>query len=223
MREGDTVVSEVMARPGPTDSVWDLLAAAIVALAAGPRLGLLGFAAGGMIAPLRAMGWNGLVEAVDFDDRGEPLFRQLCSGWCGEVRFTHGEAAEWLAARADRFDAIVDDLSVPCGDGVAKPPISFGALPALIRARLAPGGVAVVNTLPVRGMSWDGQLRRLAGRHGEARVVLFEEYENRVLILGSCLPPARALSERLRRPLRGIGSALAERLSVRTRKGAKDP
>lgn len=220
--EGADVVSEAMAHPGPTDSVWDLLAAAVVELAAGPRVALLGFGAGGMIAPLRAMGWSGLVEAVDFDARGELLFRRLSADWCGAVRFTRMEAAAWLTHRAGQFDAVIDDLSVPGGDGVSKPQVSLAILPPLIRRRLAPGGVAVVNTLPVHGMTWDVQLARLSGSHPEARVVLFEEYQNRVVLLGSSLPSARALSARLRRPLRRIGSAQAERISVRFWKGTKD-
>jgi hypothetical protein len=220
--EGDSVVSEALARPGPTHSVWDLLAAAVTLLARGPRVALLGFAAGGFIAPLRAMGWNGPVEAVDFDPRGERLFRRLASGWCGTVRFSHMEASRWLATRRKRFDVIIDDLSVPDRDGVTKPAISIDRLPALIRARLAPDGVTLVNTLALRGMDWEEQMRRLAGFHGEARVVLFEEFENRVLILGRMLPPARELSLRLRRPLRGIDSRLADRLSVRLWQRSED-
>ena len=220
--EGNAVISEALSRPGPTHSVWDLLAAAVKLLARGPRVALLGFAAGGLIAPLRAMGWNGPVEAVDFDPRGERLFRRLASGWCGTVRFSHAEAAQWLATRPEKFDAIIDDLSVPDGEGVTKPAISIDTLPALIRDRLAPDGVALINTLALHGMTWDEQLRRLARPHGEARVVLFEEYENRVLILGRRLPPARELSLQLRRPLRGIDSRLADRLSVRSWRAAKD-
>lgn len=221
--EGDAVVSEAMARPGPTHSVWDLLAAAVVALAEGPRLALLGFAAGGILAPLRAMGWGGTVDAVDLDAWGERLFRSLSSDWCGPVRFRRREAAAWLAARGDRFDAIIEDLSVPAGGGVVKPAVSYTRLPALIRARLAPAGVAVVNTLPLGGMGWDEQIRRLAGSHREVRVVLFDEYENRVLVLGARLPCARTLSARLRRALRAIGSAQADRLSVRFWRGAEKP
>ena len=216
LSEGDAVISEALARPGPTHSVWDLLAAVVAVLAPGPRLALLGFAAGGLIAPLRAAGWSGAVEAVDFDPRGERLFRRLASAWCGTVRFQRMEACHWLATRNEKFDTIIDDLSVPGGSGVTKPAISIDRLPALIRSRLAPHGVALVNTLAFRGLTWDEQIRRLAAPHASVHVVLFEEFENRVLILGRRLPPARTLSPRLGRSLRGIGSRLAGRFSVRS-------
>jgi hypothetical protein len=46
MIEGDVVLSEILARPGPTHSLFDLLAAAVTALSPGPRLAVLGFAGG---------------------------------------------------------------------------------------------------------------------------------------------------------------------------------
>jgi hypothetical protein len=213
--EGGVVVSEAMARPGPTHSVWDLLAAAVVVLARGNGVALLGFGAGGFLAPLRAMGWSGSVDGVDLDRRGERLFHRLSSGWCGSVRFSHDEAAAWLARRKRRFHVVIDDLSVSDATGVTKPVVSFERLPALIHERLAPGGVAIVNTLRVRGMTWAEQTRHLAGAHAEIRVATFEEYENRVLILGAQLPSARLLSLRLRAALREIGSRLVDRFSVR--------
>jgi hypothetical protein len=104
---------------------------------------------------------------------------------------------------------------VPEGTGVTKPAISLDRLPELIRGRLAVNGVALVNTLPMRGMTWKEQCERLAGSHAQARIVQFDEYENRVLILGRRLPAAHPLSRKLRGPLWGIGSRLADRLSVR--------
>jgi len=221
--EGDAVVSEAMARPGPTHSVWDVLAAAVATLSGGRRVALLGFAAGGILAPLRAMGWNGPVDAVDFDPRGERLFRALSSDWCGTVHVHRGEATGWLAGRRERFDAIIDDLSVPGAGGVVKPGVCFTRLPGLIRARLGPNGIAVVNTLPLREMTWEEQTGRLADRHREVRVVRFDEYENRALILGARLPAARDLSALLRRALHGIGSEQASRISVRFHRGAENP
>jgi spermidine synthase len=213
--EGDAVLSEVLAAPGPTHSVFDLLAAIVAALAPGPGVALLGFAGGGIVAPLRAMGWDGALDAVDLDPRGERLFRELCGSWCGAVRFTRREASDWLRRGRRRFDLVIDDLSVPHRGEITKPDLSVETLPSLIRRRLAPGGVAAVNALPVPAMAWNEMLWRLAAPHRRARVVLFREFENRVLLAGPDLPPPRPLGQLLRGRLRAIESEIATAIAVR--------
>ena len=47
-------------------------------------------------------------------------------------------------------------------------------------------------------------------------IILFDDFENRVLLAGAELPAATALSRRLRGLLREIGSEIAEGISVRT-------
>jgi len=74
IREGDVILSEILALPGPTHSLFDLLAAGIAALAPGPRVAMLGFAGGGVVAPLRAMGWNHPLCCVDLSGDAEPLW-----------------------------------------------------------------------------------------------------------------------------------------------------
>jgi len=214
--EADVVLSEVRAVPGPTHDLFDLLAAAVVTLAPGPRLALLGFAAGGILAPLRGMGWDHPVAAVDLDLSGVRLFRELCSSWAGDVRVDREDALAWLARRRRRFDAILEDLSVPGIDGGTKPPVSLDGLPELIPRRLAPGGIAVVNLLPVTGMGW-GEIVDAAGAHYPARLLVeFELWENRVLLGGETLPPARETGRRIRNRLQALGSREAHRLRVRT-------
>jgi hypothetical protein len=213
--EGDAVLSEVLDRPGPTHSVFDLLAAAVATLAPGPRVALLGFAGGGVVAPLRAMGWSGRLEAVDLDPRGERLFRRISGDWCGEVSFTVREAGEWLRTARGSYDLLIDDLSVPHREQITKPRLSIDILPPLIRRRLAPRGVAVVNLLPVPGISWDALTRSLVAPHEQARLVGFEEWENRVVLAGAGLPEPRVLGRLLRGALRGIGSDLAAGMTVR--------
>jgi len=95
-----------------------------------------------------------------------------------------------------------------------KPDVSLRALPELIRRRLTPRGVAVINTLPVPGVSWRGVFAPLAAPFPEACVVELDEYENRILVAGSGLGGSRGVSRRLRSTLRGIRSRQAERISV---------
>ena len=214
--QGDVVLSEVRAAPGPTHDLFDVMAAAVAAFAPGPRLAMLGFAAGGVLAPLRALGWDHPVEAVDLDLAGVELFHELCGSWAGEVRVDREDALAWLARRRRRYDAIVEDLSVPGIEGGTKPPVSLDGLPELVPRRLAPGGIAVVNLLPVPGMGW-GEIVAAAGAGYRSRLLVeFELWENRVLLGGEALPPARRAGRILRERLRSIGSREVDRLRVRT-------
>src|SRR5262245_59584964 len=107
------VLSEVLGQPGPTHSVVDVMAATALALATRPcpSLALLGFAAGGIIAPWRALQCPGPVDAVDLDLQGASVFHRRCGAWCGEVRVHQADAAAWLRRRPSSYDIIIEDLS----------------------------------------------------------------------------------------------------------------
>ena len=213
--DGQSFLSKVMWAPGPTDEVFDVLAAAIAEAPRGPAA-VLGFAGGGMIAPLRAMGDHRPVDAVDLDVGAEPLFRELCGDWCGLVRVHRGDAVAWLAGRRGRFAAIADDLSIEGVDGATKPRASIEAVPGQVAARLRAGGWAVVNLLPVARVAWADLIDRAAGAHADVRVVHLRDHENRVVIAAARLPGARALSNALRARLMSIGSSQARKIAVRS-------
>jgi len=214
--DDDVTLSEILARPGPTHTLFDVLAACLAALATGPRLLMLGFAGGGIVAPLRAMGCDAPIRAVDLSRGGETLFRELSASWCGAVDLAQADAVAWMRSTRAQWDGILEDLSVPSPAGTVKPYDSFDALPGLVRARLAPGGAAITNLLPLPGTSWDALLARLVHGHRRALVVHLDEYENRVVLCGPVLPDAAAASRAVRELLRAIGSDQASRLSVRT-------
>jgi hypothetical protein len=214
VEQAGVILSEVLARPGPTHTLFDILAACVAALTPGPRVAVLGFASGGVVAPLRAMGHGHPLEAVDLSRDGEPLFRELSGGWCGTVRLHQADAAAWLRRPRRPFDAILEDLSATIGGEETKPPVSLATLPPLLRARLAVGGVAVVNVLPVPGRPWSRLLPHLARPFARARVVRLERWENRVLLLGDALPSARSCALRIRAALRAVGSREARAFSV---------
>jgi len=223
--ERHAVLSTVLSAPGPLHDLYDVLAAAVVELSPGPRVVLLGFAGGGILAPLRALGWSGKLRAVDRSLELHGLYRELAEGWAGEVQVHRAEASEWLARRDGSLDAVIEDLTVCSTSGPTKPPVSVDVLPGLMRRRVARGGIVAVNVLPVPGMAWKTLLPRIAAPWPDARVVTFREYENRVLICGSGLPAAAALSLRLRARLRAIGSRQLRRIAVRTlpRGGSRAP
>jgi len=218
--QGRDVLSEVLAQPGPTHGFFDALAACIVAFAPPaprPRVALLGFAAGGVVAPLRAMGFAHPLRAVDLSREAEVLFRDLSSAWAGDVRLTQAEASAWIRRQRQPWDVVLEDLTVPHHSGAIKPPVSVGDLPQLLASRLTPGGVVVTNALPVPWLTWEELIDRLAAPHRTSLVVTFDEFENRIVLAGESLPTARQTAARLRQVLTSIRSRQARRFAVQRR------
>jgi spermidine synthase len=212
----DVVLSEILSEPGPTHTLFDVLAACVAALTPGPRFLMLGFAGGGMVAPLRAMGFAHAVEAVDLSREGETLFREVSGEWADPVHVSECDAVAKLHEEQPPWDLILEDLSTDSPAGTVKPYASFDVLPELIRDRLAPKGVALTNLLPLPGTSWQALQARVARPHRHSSVIHLDEYENRFVVAGEELPEAKALSRRIRDALRRIGSDQFRQLSVRT-------
>ncbi|MDP6793951.1 MAG: hypothetical protein QF721_07245 [Verrucomicrobiota bacterium] len=220
--QNGSVLSEVLAAPGATNSVFDVLAASVHQLSPADRVGLLGFAGGGMIAPLRAMGCGHSIRGVDLDRVGYELFCEFSSGWKGEVRFVQADAVEWLRSRRDKFDLLVEDLSVGRDGDVFKPDVSIDTLPGLIRSRLKPGGIAVFNLLPPDNRTWTEMMSKVCKPFEFGVQILFESFYNRVVVLGDKgFPPARTVSRLLRAALCGIGSEMERDISVHSLRLAK--
>ncbi len=216
INQNGCVLSEILKEPGATNSVFDVLAAATAVMAPGPEVGLLGFAGGGMIAPLRKAGSDVRVRAVDLSRQGYDLFSRISLDWCGDVNFRECEAVEWLARGEPRFDVIVEDLSVPISGDVEKPEICWQVLPSLIRSRLQAGGVVIANMLKSAGMTWPEFAPLFAVGHRRALVVHLREFENRILIAGDYPQSAAWVSRRLRACLKGIGSDQADQIRIST-------
>lgn len=212
---GGHVVSEILSRPGPTHSVFDVLAAAVVALRPeARRIALLGFAGGGMLAPLRALGCSARVEGVDLSTTPARAFFELAQGWSGWVRVYEDDAAQWLARRQRGWDVIIEDLSQQVPGDVIKPEVSIEVLPELIARRLGRDGISVVNVLPTPGYSWAELLGCIASSSEGAAVVRIGGFENRLVLGGRELPSSAALSRRLTKALGELGSRLAGEVSV---------
>ena len=216
MSQHGTVISELRTSPGPTDSVADILAGLICVLRPEGRVGVLGFAGGGMQAPLCALGVETVVHAVDLDRMGYDLFRWHCPEWVRLVKWKRADAVKWLRAQPADFDLLVEDLSIPSEGDVFKPAITWDVLPPLIRDRLAPGGIAVFNLMPPPGGGWLRGLDRMARMFRDARLVSFDDFTNHILVAGRSVPPVRELGKILRNALRTIGSVQAERIHLRT-------
>ncbi|MFL5318744.1 MAG: hypothetical protein ACJ790_03750 [Myxococcaceae bacterium] len=214
---GSSVLSELLREPGPTNSVFDVFAAMTAVHAERTpvrRLAMLGFAGGGTVAPLRAAGFDGLIEAVDMDVSGVKLFKEYCGDWVGSVRVDESEAAAWLGRKRGKFDVILEDLSVNLEDDVGKPEVSFTRLPALIASRLGRNGVAVLNALPSMQMDRPELIGKLAAPWRTGVQVVFHEWVNRFVIVGARIGNAKTLEPKIRRVLRGIGSEMAEKFRL---------
>ncbi|MEC9055556.1 MAG: hypothetical protein VX633_09630, partial [Verrucomicrobiota bacterium] len=92
IEENGCVLCELPRLPGPTHSVWDVLACAVKLFAPGSRMAMLGFAGGGMVGAMRAIGCEQEVAAVDLWTKGFDIFREVAADWSGAVQF-HAEDA----------------------------------------------------------------------------------------------------------------------------------
>ncbi len=243
------VISELRTSPGPTHSVFDVLAATIAVLAppgravskihcrarrkecfserlltssptnqeaTSGRIGVLGFAGGGMIAPLRGLGVEAVIDSVDLDRAGYDLFRQHCPEWADGVNWQQADAVTWLREQPRNFGLLMDDLSVPQNGDVFKPAVSWDVLPKLMRSRLRPGGFGVFNLLPAPGGTWNSDVKGIVSVFKTARIIDLDDFENHILITGETLPTARELGSQLRQSLRHLHSRQAGRIQVRT-------
>lgn len=209
------VLSELRTSPGPTHSVFDVVAAVIAAADPAGRIGVLGFAGGGMLAPLRGLGVEGPIDAVDLERGGYDLFCQHCLDWAGPVSWEQDDAVAWLRRQPRDFGVLVDDLSVPVNGDVIKPAITWEVLPELIRDRLAPGGVGVFNLLLPPSGVWGPDLTRIAGLFKTAHLIELDEYQNRILVGGDDLAAAREFGVQVRLTLRRVRSRHATRIRLR--------
>ena len=216
VHDGHTV-SVLPARPGPTKSIFDVLAALVAQLApVRAPVAMLGFAAGGTVAPLRALGVAGRIDAVDLSSDGVAAFRRIARDWAGEVDIAEDEASRWLRSRRVRYGAVIDDLSMQVPGDVTKPEVSWTVLPPLMASRLRGGGVTAHNLLPVAGLSWRSLIEQVTRDRPAAAEVRSRDYDNRIVITADTLPPANALRRELVARLDSIASPLAVGLSVRT-------
>ena len=210
------VISELRTSSGPTHSVADVLAGLISVLRPEGRVGVLGFAGGGMQAPLCALGVETTIETVDLDRSAYELFCEHCPEWIPRVNWHHADAVAWLCEQPADFDLLVEDLSVPGDEDVFKPSITWEVLPGLIHDRLARDGIAVFNLMAPPSGIWIRELEWMAGLWPMARIVSFDDFTNQILVTGKELPPARELGALLRSALRRIHSRQAGRIRLRT-------
>ncbi|MBN2369436.1 MAG: class I SAM-dependent methyltransferase [Vicinamibacteria bacterium] len=211
---GRNIVSMALARPQASHSLFDVMAACIPSLSPGPRVALLGFGYGAVLAPLRALLWPHAVDAVDLSSEGLSVLRSIAGRWIEPLRFARAEASAWLARRRRRHDMIVVDLSMPVAGDLVMPDVCFIRLPALIPRRLTHRGVVVFNAFSPGSLGWRSLIERLQIPGYDTRIIIPKDFDHRIVILGRRLPRPRTLSKDLRANLAIIRSRQSRRVSV---------
>ena len=214
--QNGSVLSEVLSEAGPTHSVFDVLAAAIM-LNRESRVGILGFAAGGVIAPLRAMNGRQDIYGVDLDEAGFKLFKRVSGDWRGNLKFVHSDAVKWLKAQQKPFDVLLEDLSIGRDGDVFKPAVSIDVLPYLVHSKLKQSGIAIFNLLPPDDRTWAKMIQAVSEPFTSGLIITFESFYNKVLILSvKPLTSTPKISRFLRKLLSGIQSSMFCDIQVRT-------
>lgn len=214
-----TVLSEVLRQPGPTHSVFDVLAAACLAGPPVQDIALLGFGGGSVVAALRALGCQARIHAVDLDPTGFELLRKAGAPWLQPFEWHHADAMEWLRS-SGRFDAIVDDLSIPRNGDVEKPDATWDTLPALVADRLRSEGLAIFNLLRSARLGWTRGIEQIGARFRNGVMIHLDAFENRILVAQNDRPIAASSALRPREfgaVLRSRLRALASRQSTAVR------
>lgn len=218
-----TVLSEILFRPGPTHSVFDFLAATARLQSTPRRIAILGFAGGSVLAALRALRVDAEVHGVDLDPRGHQLLAQATPEWLGNLQWHHDDAVRWLRRSRQRFDLIIEDLSVPIADEVEKPQSSWDILPPLIARKLTANGLAVFNLLRPANHTWTHGFAVVTAPFAHAARLDLRDYHNRIVIASNRPIAAGTLSRTLRRALAELGSSQAERFRAARARVANPP
>jgi spermidine synthase len=163
-----------------TGSVWDGIAAGLLALPPRRRRSvlLLGLGGGSAARVVRAVASRARIVGVEIDPAVVRAARRWFDLDALGVEVVTDDAARYLARTRRRFDAVLEDVFLGDARRLRKPP-GF-PVPALdhVRRVLRPGGVAVCNTLDE-----SAEVKAaLAARFRRLVRVEIDDYDNRILV-----------------------------------------
>jgi len=176
-----------------TGSVWDAIAAPILALApaARRRVLLLGLGGGSAARIVRALAPRALIVGVELDAEVVRLARRWFDLDALGIEVVIDDARDYLARERRRFDAVLEDVFVGHGDDVHKPDWIPHPGHDLAAARVRPGGLLVSNTIDEA----PEVARALRPLFPSLVRIEVEDYDNRILAAG----PASLTATGLRR------------------------
>jgi SAM-dependent methyltransferase len=127
---------------------WDALSVGCLLRAAGPPASvlLLGLGGGTVARQLRHFLPGVRIVGIEIDQGVVDLARRhLHLDEAVEVHVA--DAYDWLASATETFDAVIDDLFLTGATDVVRSRVPEGDTLALVRRRVAPGGVVVANLI----------------------------------------------------------------------------
>ena len=171
-------------RPGSavTGSVWDAIAAPLLALPARCRreILILGVAGGSAARVVRAIAPSAHIVGVELFQDVIDTAREHFDLDSLKLELVIADALDFLRRDGRRFDLILEDVFVGVGRSVHKP----GWLPSpghqLAKARLARGGLLVSNTLDEASEV----LRSMGALFSGVLRIEIEDYENTIVVGG---------------------------------------
>ena len=180
-------------RPGQvtTGSVWDALAAPVLALPPARRRSilLLGLGGGSAARIVRALAPKARIVGVELDREVVELARRWFDLDALGLEVVIADAREFLSRERGRFDAVLDDIFVGPARSVRKPYWLPEPGLRLAAARVARGGLLVSNTIREASAG----ARTLLDLYGGGVSIGIEGYYNRIIAAGAAIPDARVL------------------------------
>jgi spermidine synthase len=180
-----------------TGSVWDGIAAGLLALPPRRRRSvlLLGLGGGSAARVVRAVAPRARIVGVEIDPAVVRAARRWFELDALGVEVVVDDAARYLARTRRRFDAVLEDVFVGDRRRLLKPP-GF-PLPALdhVRRILRPGGIAVCNTLDESA----AVRAALAARFRRLARVELDDYDNQIFVASDGPLSAPALRDAVAR------------------------
>jgi spermidine synthase len=163
-----------------TGSVWDGIAAGLLARPPARRRSvlLLGLGGGSAARVVRAVAPRARIVGVEIDPGVVRAARRWFDLDALGIEVVVDDAARYLARTRRRFDAVLEDVFTGDARRLRKPP-GF-PLPALdhVKRVLRPGGIAVCNTLDE-----SAEVRAaLAVRFRRLACVEIDDYDNRIFV-----------------------------------------
>ena len=182
LRVDGTLASLVGRGRAATGPVWDAIAAPLVAL---PRLRnvlILGFGGGSVARLARALAPAVHIVGVELDPEVIRVARRDLGLRDLRAEIVVDDAVSYLRHERRRFDAVIDDV-FEGGPKTLRKPAELLAGYELVRRRVAPGGVLIVNTIDETAEV----ARALAAGPGTLVKIALREWWNYILALG---PPS---------------------------------
>jgi len=173
---------------------WDCLTFGCLLRHEGPPRSVLvlGLGGGTVTRQLRTLLPDVRLVGVEVDEGVIELARRHLHLDDSGVEVHVADAYEFLAQTAERFDAVIDDLFLTGAGDVVRSRVPEGDTLALVRGRVADGGVVVANVITEVGAHADVRRRTRASfrrAFGSARVVTPPRGLNEILVGGERTRP----------------------------------